>query len=455
MHKFKLSRLFLPSALFSQVLLLLYYCFKFYKAFRQGRLDFAYGFDFASLAVFIIAVILVLLLLYRLRSGSRGVLVTLFFILSAVVMLSYDFSLPSIWPDALEDIKVGRSARDQGCSDFLRDYHTQSLMRIKQDPLSRRMFMEYAGKLRLDYEPLLDDLEFDESEEIARTRAFLHPPLWFCVLGIWQTHFGDSHLSHRVLEKIVAILYLLSLYVLLGVFLKGADLKKRLSLLFLFVLLPVFMNSAVSPKNDLILGIFVTWTLYFLFKNKSQSICIHDVMVGVAYSLAALSKLTSLTMIVPILIYYLVEFRHRSILKLIVMLLCFAALPLVLHMAYGYDMILNIITGRVSQVETKLGITFAQNIGIIVLYGQYSIGIPFVLLLLTHMGKVKSFLTRDAAVIAYSFLAFFYMYFVILYGSHVYKNLGAYLPLTVPILVHIYLNTDEKRKMTLSVPMHY
>jgi hypothetical protein len=254
--------------------------------------------------------------------------------------------------------------------------------------------------------------------------------------------------------KFVAALYLISLYFFLGVFLKREEYRIKLLILTLVLLLPTFLIQATRPKSDLILGAFVTLMLLFLLKNKRNNICQDDLLVGFYYSIAVLFKLTSLTLLLLIALYYFINFKHKAVPKLFVVLLCSSALPLLLYMVFGYDLILNIITGRVMQ---PVG-TYASDVESVmdyivrwILYGQYTFGIPMALLLITHMFKVRQYLARDEVLSSYLFITIFCMMYIFLWGSDMPRHLAGYLPLTIPLLFYIYDNCYEKNKMLLSV----
>jgi hypothetical protein len=346
---------------------------------------------------------------------------------------------------------VGKRIREIGVVSFLQNYHKPTLYNIKQNTQAYEKFLQYENKLKLNYKKLFNNIENKPQNKIA-VRISRHPPLWFCTIGLWQTFFGDSYFSHRILEKLVAIFYLVSLYVFLGLFFKQEEYRSKLLILFIVLLVPTFLIQAIRPKTDLVLGAFVTWIMFFLLKNNKNNINHNDLFVGFFYSTAALFKLTSLTLLLPISLYYLISFKHKAIPKLFVVLLSFSVFPLLLYAIFEYDMILNILTGRVyhSIIIAKRSISATDYIVRTLLYGQYYLGIPFVILLITHISKVRRYLARKEVLTSYLFIVFFYMLFFILWGANVPRHLAGYLPLTIPLLVHVYNNCYEKNKMLLS-----
>lgn len=447
---YRLSKLYIPTTIFLLFIYFVRHCYKFFKYLIEGRLDFLYGFNFPSLFVFLASVTLLILLLYKFKLKNKNVFLVLFFTISTSVIFSYDFSLPTFWADALGDIKVGRNYREQGFVSFLNNYHKPTLHKIKKDPQQYEKFMQYDSKLKLNYKRRFDNVEISDTEMLPRINK--HPPSWFCIIGLWQTYFGDSYLSHKILAKVVAILYLVSFYFFLGLFFKKEEYKSKLLILSIILLLPTFLEQAIPPKNDLILGVFVTWVMYFLLKNKKNNINYNDLLVGLFYSMAILFKFTSLSLSLPIFLYYIISFKYKAIPKLFIVLLSFSVFPLLLYTVFEYDMILNILTGRVEQGVRNLSEPIKYNIKAALL-GQYLIGIPFVLLLIMHIIKIRKYLSLNETVISYLFFTSFYMMYLILYGSDLPRHLVGYLPLTIPLLVHIFKNCEERRKMLLSTSL--
>jgi hypothetical protein len=360
---------------------------------------------------------------------------------------------------------VAKRLREQGIVDFLKNYHKPSLYKIKKSPQMYERFLQYDNKLKLNYKRLLKNIE-DEKPDIILSdnrkgaeqinwRIGKHSPLWFCIIAFWETFSGDSYLSKIVMPaNMIALLYLASLYIFLGLFFKQDEFRSKLLIIFTVLLLPAFLRQVPETTNDLILGTFVTWVLFFLLKNDNEKINNNDLLVGFFYSVAVLIKFTSLTLMLPITLYYLIEFKFKAIPKLFVAFLFFSVFPILLYTVFEYDMILNVITGSTEEYTLKAmksGSIF--NLGTFVwyiLYDQYNFGIPFVILLITHISKVRQYLSCNEVLKSYMFISFFFMLCFFFWGSGVARHWIGFIPLTIPLLVYAYNNSEEKSKMLLS-----
>lgn len=452
--KYKLSKFYIPLTVFSLLVLLGYYCIKFFKNYEK-----IYNVDYFNLIVFSIIFFtfatFIIVLLHISKIQNKTILIISFFALTLSALLSYDLIPSPSCPDCVGNIKIGKSFHKIGFVSSLKSYHKVPLFRIKKDPKSYERFLQYGDKLGLDYKNLFVNIgkETSETKKIIPTRIGQHPPLWFIIIYFWQSFFGESYFSHIILANFIAIGYLISLFFFLGLFSKEEEYKSKLWVLAIVLFLPNFLIQSTRVTNDLILGIFVTWTLFFLLKNTKDTINHNDFIVGLVYSITVLTKFTSLTVLLPITLYYLFNFRLKAIPKLFVFLLSFSLLPLTLYAVFGYDMVLNIIIGKTlhSVFVDNRGVSLPYYVIETIFYGQYFIGIPFVILLFTHISKIRQYLTQDKLVSAYLFFAFFYMMHIIMPKSDLARHLSGYLSFNVPLLAHIYSNCAEKNKMFLSI----
>jgi hypothetical protein len=437
-----------------------YYYHRFLKYYDK---DFTPEFNLSALVIFVISGVAMIFVLRIFKAQTKILPLSSFFILT--IILSHDFIVPYVCADCKMNILVGERFREQGLAQFLRNYHKPTLYKIKKSPILHEKFLLYDDILGFNYKKLMEDIEDEPpdiilSEDTKESRSInwrigKHSPFWFIVIGLIEPFTGDDYFSKIIIPaNLVAILYLISLYLFLGLFYKRDEYKDRISILSLILLMPSFLTNASQITNDLALGFFLTWVFYLLFKNNEARIHIYDAATGLLYSLAVLCKFTSLTMIPIIVVLYLIRFKSRAITKLGLFFLCFCSLPALLYKEFGYNIILNVITGSVEEYTLKAikaGTIFnPRTFGWYILYEQYHFGIPLVTLLLTHMHKIRYYVTRQEILISYMFIASFWILPLFLWGSGVSRHLLGFLPLMIPLLAHIYRNCREKDRMLIS-----
>ncbi|MBI4843120.1 MAG: hypothetical protein HY809_02195 [Nitrospirae bacterium] len=452
MPSHKTDKLYLPVSIILLLLSAIYLSCKFFKRYEP---DFIYGLDFLALTVFSISTGLLILLFYKFDKNRKRLFILIFVILFTVTAFSYYFTLPEKCIDCAGDITVGALARKTGMMNFIKDYNKPALYQIKHDSNRYRRFLKYDDLLKLHYKEDIDKIPDDASGDerfsnMAVFRTSKHSPFWFCIIGFWQALFGEAYLSHVILGFLTAVLYLFSLYIFLGLFYGNDNFKDKLSIIFLYLLLPAFLIQATRPKNDLLVGIFITWTLYFLFKNKKEGINMYDITAGACLSFAVISKFTSLTIFLPVIMFYLMTFRYKAIPKLTVLLSTFLVIPLSLYYLFEYDMLLNIISGSVEQTIYNYQNVFIEMFVRRFLFEQYYLGIPFLVLTFIFLIKYRTAFFHSEISIPYLFVSFFYGYFFILWGSEVARHLTGYLPLSVPMTAVIYNHCKEKEKLILT-----
>lgn len=463
--KYRLSKYYIWITTSSLIISSLYYIYKFKKYFDPNHL---FEFSLLSLLVFFLSITLMLLLLFKVDLKNRTTYLIIFFIIGSSIMISYDFIVPSIEKDCRGtdcegSLMVTERLRTMGSARFLEHYSKPTLYQIATSPERLERLSGYDKMLKLGYMDLLVDIENYPpdillSEDTTESRLInykisKHSPMFFYVIAVWQSLIGGGYFSYIVLSNMIALLYLLSLYALLGLFFTKEEYRSKVLILFLVMLLPIFLELSGFLSNDLIIGIFISWMVFFLIKNNKENINRNDLLIGLLYSAAVLFKFTTLTLFLGIAIYYIVYVGlYKAVPKLIVVLLCAAVMPLLLYGVFGYDMLLNIITGT---IETSLDFTAREGsiLRKVLWYGvheAYVFGIPFVILLFTHLLKVKRYITRNEVLISYLGIAFICLVALVLWHAYWGRLVVGFLPFMIPLFVHIYKNCAEQKKMILS-----
>ncbi len=460
-QNYKLSRLYLNLTSSSLLVLFAYY---FYKYIKDYDSNVPLHFNFLSCLVFFVLSVTLLLLTYKFKVKDKFTLLLLFFILSSCIILSYDFIDPRVRRDNNSNILVMKRLQTQGVATFLKNYHKPNLYKIKTSPPLYDKFLDYDKKYGLNLKTYMTNIDSEPSNIIlpdksteSRSIKIMtgnYSPVWFLILSLSSFFPGDSYFSQVVLPaNILALLFLVSLYFFLGLFYKKDEYRDRLSIIFIVLLLPIFSMQAIQITNVMFLGIVVQWVVYFLLKNTDYKSNYKDVLAGFFFSLAVLLKFTSLTLMLPITLFYLIRFKTGSLLKLPVFALCSVVLPALMYILFEYNMILNIIIGSTAEftlVSNKFSTYNMNDILWIMLYQPYYFGIPFIILLTTHAHKIKHNLQLNDVLIFYMFGICFLLLFLLLWRSRISRHWFGFIAFTIPLLVYIYNYCDEKNKMLLT-----
>lgn len=456
--KYSLSRIYVYATTCSLLILLGYYYHRYLKYFSEHP---ANEFSFFSLAIFLISVISLILLFFRVKVKQKASFLLIFIILTSSTIFSYSFINPVDCPDCNNFVLTGERVQEQGLVAFLKNYQKPVLYKIKTEPRLYEKFLDYNKKLGSIYKNTLDDIEGEHQDITLSDNRFgtkgitiatsNYSPLWYCLTGLWIVFAGESYYSQIILPSILfAFLFLISLYFLLGLFYGKDEYRNKLSILFIVLFMPVFLQQSVQNTSTMLLGTTVSWMFFFMLKSRETSTDLHHLSAGFLYSIAVLLKFTALTLMLPIGLFYLIRFKSKAISKLLVFSLSFTALPLLLYIMFDYDMVLNIITGSTMEfsILADKGLS-AQVIFWQVFYQMYLLGIPVLFLFGTHMIKVRKYLSQNERLTSYIFTAFFLMLFYILWRSGIARHWLGFLPLMVPLSVYVFENCKEKSKMIL------
>jgi hypothetical protein len=353
------------------------------------------------------------------------------FILYLALLFAYDFSVAEAWIDAKGDVQTAQLLRQQGIKDFLQTYHHQSAHDILHSAAGQKGLEQYARLL--PFYPLEQRLRaLDQShEKLENNRRQHHPPSFFMILATWMG-LSDSLLSIKVFAKFMLMLYLLFMWLLMRNLLK--DKWLALSGTFALGLMPALLLASQAPRNDLQFGI-VSALITLLLLNIAQSDrnpWWKHILLGMLCFLAIFSKFTALLIALPILAIYLYRFKMRAVQSLLLVALPGILIPILLYLLTGYDMLLNVITGRILQDAWIAENTSAWSfITQRVLFGQFRIGIPIMLLALYALPQLLKRKEQRPQVI----LFFFYLSsFFLLWGSSIDRHQIGFLPFAVPLI---------------------
>lgn len=427
MPKSKLSSIERFYLLLNALLLLFFAAFVGYKTWG---LDSANGLCYPAIGIFAIVGLLLLLLVVRLKRLSAGAL-ALIIIGYGILLMAYDLSAPEAWVDAKGDVETAQQWREMGTRAFIAQYHRQTASEILQSEPARQSLAAYA-KL-LPFYPVQARLaaELKPYSSIQHNRSQHHPPLFFGLLAAWM-QLSASLLSLKIFAKVLLLLYLIAIYCLLRQLLKDKSLALQITLA--VGLMPALLYASQAPKNDLLLGIWtamITLCLLRIVKVDKVSAWLH-LLLGLLCTLAVLSKFTALILALPVLTIYLYRYGLQSYKYLPLVALPCLAIPILIYYTTAYDLLLNIITGRVIQdLWVAENIDAGRFIVQRLLFGQFRVGLPILILVLFTLPlAIRNKGYRPQIILFASYAAVF----ILLWGSSVERHQIGFLPLAIPLI---------------------
>jgi len=353
------------------------------------------------------------------------------FIIYLALLFAYDFSVAEAWIDAKGDVETAQELREQGLKQFLKTYHHQTAHEILHSAAGQKGLEQYARLL--PFYPLEQRLRaLDQShEKLENNRRQHHPPSFFMILATWMG-LSDSLLSIKVFAKFMLLLYLLFMWLLMRNLIK--DKWLALSGTLALGLMPALLLASQAPRNDLPFGI-VSALIAMLLMHIARSDKVHwgkHLLLGLLCFLAIYAKFTALLIALPVLAIYFYRYKSRAIQSLLLVALPVILIPILLYLVTGYDMLLNIITGRIVQDAW-----IAENTSVLsfitqrVLFGQFRIGIPIMLLAFYALPQVVKRKEQRPQLILF---IFYLSSFVLLWGSSIDRHQIGFLPFAVPLI---------------------
>ena len=353
------------------------------------------------------------------------------FILYLALLFAYDFSVAEAWIDAKGDVETAQELREQGLTQFLKSYHHQTAHEILHSEAGQKGLVQYA-KL-LSFYPLEQRLNaLDQSHKrLENNRRQHHPPSFFVILATWMG-VSDSLLSIKVFAKFMLLLYLLVMWLMLRNLLK--DQWLALSGALAMGLMPALLLASQAPRNDLPLGI-VSALIAMLLMHIARSDKLpwwKHLLLGLLSFLAIHAKFTALLIALPVLAIYFYRYRLQAFKYLLLVAIPVILIPILLYLITGYDMLLNIITGRIVQdawiaENTSTWSFITQR----VLFGQFRIGLPLMLLALFALPQVVKRKEQRPQLILF---IFYLSSFFLLWGSSIDRHQIGFLPFAVPLI---------------------
>jgi hypothetical protein len=412
-------------------------------------MEVVHNFNYYAFVGFLILGLLVIWILFFKKIWKNGIVtILLFLIASSGLMILYDQILPELWMDARGDVITAQKVVNHGAIVFLKEYHIQSSKELNKTPILKERFDKYDSLIPLiDYGTKLNSFNNQSFIEIDQNRSIHHPPLWFLLTGWWGKIFGTSDGSYKVMIKIVAILFFISLFNLLKT-LYPNNKRNTIGLLFMLLLTPSFLLAAEVPKNDFLLGIGTTWMVFFISRNNENKFSKWDIFVGISIVFILFSKFTGIIVIIPLFITYAILYKFKSIIKLSIVALPVLIFYLSFFYLFEYDILFNIISGRSYQD----GYVMLQNKNILsniiinkLLYGFYRVGFPFILLLIPTFEIIQKNTKKKIELSILSMIIFYFSIFLILWGSSVNRHQLGFVAFFLFPLAYFIKNQDYNK----------
>lgn len=438
------NRIYIITSILSLLTLFVYYLVKYFSL--RSQFASVTDINLVGLIIFLFSTLAILLINFILK--VKRIVVINYFVLVIFTFIGYNHILPRVWSDSVGNIKAAETFNKIGGVNFLKNYHTFGFDYLKQNPAYINKFYELADVTYPDFKSYAEQSSIEEFGLVKPTRVAKHPPTWFCIMGVWQHFFGGSTLSFQFLAIFITFLYIISVYHLTGLYFNKEMKIKRINITTVFVLLPAILVQSAVPKTDMMLGFVVVWLMYFLKKNNYLKISYYDIIVGIVLSIAILVKFTALILGLPVLIYYIVFYKKKFVVKLIVTGFSVIILPMILYWIFDYNILLNILMGKAEQDVKVLDrvSSVPQYIIDMVIYGQFRIGIPFTMMIIYSFNK-KIKTNHQDYLVSVLFCVFIFALFFILWGSNIPRHIIGFLPLSIPLLIIIYKNMNRGKTL--------
>lgn len=437
-----------------------------------------------ALPFFLIASALILL------SINKKVFKWLLFPLLLCTLFAYDMSAPEAWIDAKGDWITAERFMPENVKHSLKNYSASSAANILGDPQALKRAEQYAEFL--PFYPVLERLKYvgEGAIKIDNDRCSHHPPLYFIILGSWLS-LDNSVWGMKIFAKFMLLIYLILIQRIFMMMLKKSEEKSWMSLT--VILSPAILCASQAPKNDLLLGIFTAGLVIALLSRGAKRDIGSHLLIGSLAALCVFTKFTALLLVLPIVALYTYWHGRRVLQYLALVALPIVVLGIVSYLLFGYDIVLNIIIGRIVQDRW-----IAANTGALsfiwqrVIFGQYRVGIPLVIMLLyslfyVFMGRrrnsdvwrifsqtalhkslnevgmstasiPKKLMQKKmgiSPIVLSICVTFYFSIFLLLWGSSVDRHQIGFLPFAIPILTLGFLRFQHLKGFILSLMISY
>jgi hypothetical protein len=403
-----------------------------------------------------------------------------------LLLFAYDSAAPEAWIDARGDWETSRRFVPESFTQSMNNYSASSAAMILEDSDAMKRIEAYARLV--PFYPVQERMQQvgKGAQVFQNDRTAHHPPLFFALTGLWLS-FGDSLWGMKIYAKAMLLIYLFLIYKLVRMVLKNSPESLWISLA--VVLSPALIYATQAPKNDILLGIFSSMLMLILMKRGGRRDVLTHMGVGLAAALCVFTKFTALLIMLPLIALYIYWYRWKALPYLLLAALPALALAGSMYLMFEYDIILNIIIGRVVQDQWITANTGAMDFLFKrVLFGQFRVGLPLVSMLpfgfyflyrfsqsgseeqrsLKATALAKSYGTKLSAEkkaqwakrgISGGFLMIsmlFYMaVFLLLWGSSVDRHQIGFLPFALPMLALGLYRLKNLKGFVLSLLLCY
>ena len=199
-----------------------------------------------------------------------------------------------------------------------------------------------------DVDGHLDYIEYiTENKKLpnSNTYQFYHPPLHHIISASWLSINESLDIEKEDARE--GIQFLTAFYSSMVMFLAYCILKEiqikdiyKLIVIFIMAVHPTFIILAGSINNDILLNMFIMFTLLYLIKWYNNSSYKNIIMLAIFTSLSMLSKISGALLAFPILFIFVAKFyesfkEQKNIKKYIGQFSIFAIISLFLGLSYA------------------------------------------------------------------------------------------------------------------------
>lgn len=262
----------------------------------------------------------------------------------------------------------------------------------------------------------------------------LHPPLLPLYYSLSIYAFGPSSfdsLRFTILHWLLVSFTPVVMYLLLRKYFKR---RTSLATTALFMLVPVFLIYTATAVQETVMPLLFLVCAYVMLtaieKDSDRLLAVTGILVSVAF----LVKFTAFVLFVPFVLIILFKYKVRGLHKFLYLVLPSLVLPLLLWIAFGYNLVANMaISKAINAGYIATHLLAEPFVPLIYVYYLAYLGLPLVLLVIYGFVRVLNHTKPELPSISLAFVLMFIISLSILYGNFIKQVTASFFLLCIPV----------------------
>jgi hypothetical protein len=330
--------------------ILAYQLLKRYLSFRAlGDLQSEDKIEWGAVALFgSISAVLVIFMPKIISTSSRLRATLLISVTTVALLASYTWIKGLAWTSldvALDTVVLASEANRLGPLEFIDTYNDRG----NPDPNDPLMDAAKVFDIidRLGLRAVADD-KWAGRMDNSLGRPYMHPPLFFIVLGWWFQAFGDDRLSATIFMWLALAVFGVAFFMIVR---RMTTPESALFSSFLFITIPTTFLSAWYPTYDILSALALFLGYWLVLRGLRSTSYVSVFSGGIMFGLSIMFRLTSLlpALFIFIALLCMIISRYGTILRAIPLYVIGCGAIPVLLLLLGYNPTLTLVTGVVRQ----------------------------------------------------------------------------------------------------------